>query len=280
MQKLSVWLCSNCRWIWGLRWTHGVSETGVFVFALWGQLSTVNIFGYAPSQNTCFWIVIISAGYVRVWRWVIAHVENARNRNWKQTHEKQIEYFSGILQQERKQSLRDLLLELSNTLSFSMQERVCVYLHRPELFGFECAGRYSLHPEYDQPSERNVYPEAYGVFSHVWNNGQNNGKFRDESFPISDKKYLKYLSRKYAIPTEVAKKFRMNAKDIFAKIIRDSKSTPVAIIVFETQRKQFLNESLIESSYYDKEGMIIASLERLLAPINAPTLQSAKREDY
>ena len=241
----------------------------------------VPIFSIYPRTSICLWGTVGAATYAWLWRKAVAVAGENNKQRMEKTHTKQILYFQELLEKVLQDSLDDLLRELSVTLSFTMEERICIYRHLPEKKGFDCVGRFSSHPNYtSRSSERKIYSEEYGVFTRVWSDGQHNGKFRDENFPTSKNKYLKYLTNNYAIPREVAEKFRMNAKDIFAKIIRDSKGTSVAIILFESRRKQILNESLIESSYCDKEGMIIAALERLLKPINAPTLQSAKKEDY
>ena len=158
-----------------------------------------------------------------------------------------------------------------------MQERICVYRFIEEEKLFECVGRYSLHHQYGQLSDRKKYPSDAGIIAHVWKNGELNGSKRDDKIPDyqNKKNYFEYLKDEYKIEKKVAKNFRMNPVDIYAEVIRDTKKFQIAVIIFESQRKNFLDEGKLKEKYNDiKREAIITSLDKLKDQ-NPPNLKTA-----
>lgn len=196
-------------------------------------------------------------------------------------HESKIKYYQDTIFNERVEALKDHLREISESvsLSFGMQERICVYSFIEEKNHFECVARHSAHHEYNQYSIRNEYPIDMGIIAHVWRDGKLNGFKRDQSIPdpsLSKKKYFKYLKDEYKIPPSVSRYFRMNPVDIMAEVICDTKNKAIAVVVFESQRKNFLDEQKIRLVYNDnKRGFIVSSLDKLKEQ-KSPDIKTAK----
>ncbi len=121
-----------------------------------------------------------------------------------------------------------------------------------------------------------------GIIGHVWSKGKFNGFIRDNKIPNredNEKIYFKYLKENYSIPNSISKNFRMNSVDIVAEIIRDTKSKSIAIIIFESQQRNFINERKIKREYNKiKKTAIVNSLENLKIQ-NSPDIKTAKEAD-
>ncbi len=160
-----------------------------------------------------------------------------------------------------------------------MQERICIYRYIELEDSFECVGRHSAHHSYRQSSLRKRYSSNMGIIADVWHDGQLNGFKRDKNIPspsLSKAAYYKYLKDMYRIPRDISKHFRMNPVDIIAEVIVDTKNIPIAVIVFESQRKDFLNETAIKTIYNPtKKAVIREALDRVQRP-SSPTLGRAK----
>lgn len=256
-----------------------VSGIVLAVFGPWSQLPKINVLGYRPDDQIFFWGIIIASivatviGMIRTWADAYK-IDDIETKNAEK-----IKYFQDTLFQERMESLKDHLREIADGLQFTMQERICVYRFLEAENQFECIGRYSAHHEYDQFSIRKRYPSDMGIIAHVWRDGQLNGFKRDNNIPepASGKaRYFKYLKDVYGITREVAKHFRMHPVDIIAEVVRDTKNKPVAVIIFESQRKSFLDAQRLNQEYNNfKKGAIIASLDKLKEQ-QSPDLKTAK----
>lgn len=248
-------------------WITSASGIVLAVFGAWSQLPKIHVLGYRPDDQIFFWGIIIASitataiGMIRSWANAYK-IDDIETKNAEK-----IKYFQDMLFQERMESLKDHLREIAEGLQFTMQERICVYRFVEADNNFECIGRYSSHHEYDQFSVRKRYPSDVGIIAHVWRDAQLNGFKRDSNIPnpaTSKARYFKYLKDTYGISREVAKHFRMNPVDIIAQVVRDTKSKPVAIIIFESQRNNFLDEQKINLEYNDfKKVAITASLDKL-----------------
>lgn len=177
------------------------------------------------------------------------------------------------------EALKDHLREIAEGLNFSMQERICVYRFLEATSEFECIGRYSAHHDYDKFSIRKRYPLDMGIIADVWKNGQLNGFKRDNNIPEASngkKKYFKYLKDNYGIPYNIANNFRMNPIDIIAEVIRDTKNKSVAIIIFESQRRNFLDQQKLSEEYNAFKKEAIKTLLDKLKEHHSPDLKTAK----
>lgn len=248
-------------------WITIAAGIALAILGAWLQLPNFKLFGYRPEEYTFFWGTVAAYLIVTFAGWVKAKSDSYRIDDIETKNAEKIKYFQDTLFQERMESLKDHLREIAEGLQFTMQERICVYRFLEAENQFECIGRYSAHHEYDQFSVRKRYPSDVGIIAHVWRDGQLNGFKRDRDIPdfiTSKNAYYEYLRNHYSIPKNVAKLFRMNPVDIIAQVVRDTKSKPVAVIIFESQRKNFLDEQKLNQEYNDfKKGAIITSLDKL-----------------
>lgn len=258
-----------------------VTALSVIVFVVLSslpQFPNKTLFGYRPNDDILFWGAFLSYVASAFMGFINKKAKDYDIKNITSSSEEKIQYFKDLLYQERVEALKDHLREIAESLKFSMEERICVYRFIEAEKQFECTGRYSLHHQYSQLSDRKRYPTDVGIIAHVWNNGRLNGFKRDNQIPdINHKKaeYFLYLKREYGIDRNIAKKFRMNPVDIIAEVIRDTKKEPIAIIIFESQRKNFLDEDKLKESYNDfKKEVIINSLDKLKDQ-NPPNLKTA-----
>ncbi len=256
-------------------WGTILSSIAFAISGAWSQMP--NVFNeYRPDDFKLFIAMVIAPVLITL-------LGVARSKSYayeiddiNEKNKSNIDFFQKELLDIRKEVLNEHLWEISEELNFTMQERICIYHFLDGKNEFECIGRYSAHPEYRKPSARSRYPLKTGVIGHVWNNGESNGFTRDDKFPdpkTRKESYLKYLEKKYGISRKVANQFRMNSIDIIAEILRDTKSEPVAVIVFESQRKNFLDEKNLDFGH--KKRKIITLIENLKEQ-NPPDLETAR----
>ncbi len=254
------------------------------VFGAWSQLPNGKIVGYRPDDQILFLGIIASPVILTAMGMIRSLAKTYENSDVKTKHKKEVAYLQDTIFEERKEALKDHLREIAEGLQFTMQERICVYRFLETEKKFECIGRYSLHYDYNQLSDRKRYPLNMGIIAHVWGDGNNNGFKRDQDIPAlspkssskNKKKYYEYLDKTYGIPKDVAEKFRMHPVDIIAEVVRDTKNKPVAVIIFESKRKNFLDEEKLKQHYNDfKKRAIIASLDKLKEQ-HVPDLNTAK----
>jgi hypothetical protein len=164
--------------------------------------------------------------------------------------------------------IRDLLLNqvktMSEELCFGENERICIYFYSKDRREFECIARYSENHVYNQYSGvRKFYPVNLGIIGHVWNKGEHGGWLMDKNIPDCSeaKEYCwEYLEKRYGIEEDTAKKFRMNPLGIAAKVIKGTKNKGLAVITFESRRRDFLDEKRIKSVYANEHESLSLTL--------------------
>ena len=72
----------------------------------------------------------------------------------------------------------------------------------------------------------------------------------------------------------------MKTMDIVAEIVRDSKDQPVAVVVFESERKGVLDEPEIKKAYDSKMQSRVVDLISKLRVQEAPDASATQEEGY
>ena len=237
---------------------------------LWAGYSA---FSLEPASK---WFFIFS-GFIIVFHLLIEVVEFVFGKSIIEDYKKTIEKkddeirqikkrYKDMLFDERSQALEECIQEISKKLKFSMQERICIYTHNEIDNSFDCRSRFSIHSELNKSYARKKYSGNDGVIGHVWHRGSHQGSLRDKNFPdfkIDEIGYKKYLLGTYNISTEISNNLRMKSVDLYAEIIRDTKQQPVAVIIFESERKNFINEEKIKSQMKNIKDRIIELLGKM-----------------
>lgn len=249
---------------------------------LWSQLPKLQIWGYRPDDQIFFWGSVAAYVFLGLISFVNVWANRYKIEALQAEHAAAIKYYQDTIYESHRESLQDHLREIAEGLAFGMQERICVYNYIPSRNEFECVGRYSQHPTFRTYSERSRYPADMGIIAHVWTHGQLGGLKSDPNIPAmgstnsTRKKYYKYLEETYQIPRDVAQRFRMHPVHIIAEVIRDTKDIAVAVIIFESQRRGFLNETGMCLGYNPHKKAAITSVLDKLKEQKSPNHQIAK----
>jgi len=268
-------------------WITIPNASAFIIFSAWTQFANIKILSFRPTDETFFYVLILTPIIGALFNFLQMKSQELKISSIKTRNKEQIKLFKDQLYIEKLLFLEDHLREISEHLEFTMQERICVYMYvqeNNEEF-FKSVGRYSHHNDYNQPSRREKkYSSEYGIIADVWKNGQNNGFRQDNQIPSytkkPNKKHYDYLEKEYNIPKDISKHFRMNPVDIIAEVIRDNKGKSIGVIIFESQRAQFLDMNKIQTFYTPiKKGGIVNSLEKLNEEYDLPNLSIATEVD-
>ncbi len=170
-------------------------------------------------------------------------------------------------------------LAAANNQAFGTTERLCIYKHFPRTENegecFRCVGRRSSNKELAKFTKDNLYPIGNGFISKVYREG--NEWLVDRDFlsispddrdrilrgehPGSLEQYRADIKRRHGITRETSKSFRMNAEHMIAKQLKDHNNEEViGVILFESQRKNFLSLELIKKSCTETDEQLIINM--------------------
>lgn len=290
MAIIKNWWRKSCIWIYDkTKWLWLVSVAGITITETITQYPEQDLYGLRPSDNQLFWGTIF---FVTAYAINSFFRDRGKSYIWadnKANYHRRISGLKEELAGELEASLTAQLRELSNDLSFSMQERISVYVLSNDKESFRCAARFSMHPQHrDHSVRKDEYPKENGIIGYVYNEGCNHGFLRDKDIPCAKSSLderIAYLAKKYQMDEKTVHNLRMNSRDIIGICLLDKNQEFAAVIIFESERQNFLDEEKLklfynnESEFSNKRDEIIRVLERLKSKTSPSDAQINAEEE-
>lgn len=158
---------------------------------------------------------------------------------------------------------------------YGSSERISLYVL--DLEHFRCIGRHSSDEKYRELPKK-MYPKEVGFIGAAWRKGDFSiSELPDPSLRLSE--WFDSNEANTNISREALQQIGMKSRAFHCVRIQNSKSTPVAIIVFESTNKKLPNEKTVNKDFGKYEARMIANLLDALKP-HMVNLELAKREGF
>jgi len=214
----------------------------------------------------------------RVWGWEVAvktaislgvpvlgvkilegRVDKEIEDEWNKKLEKErkrADRYKDELKQKRLDTVEQYLQKIYNSLQFGRSERISIYYYTENdagKGGFECIARYSTHKEHKKKALRKNYPCKSGIIGKVWLDCDHDGYVFDGNIPCPERdgeaEYKQYLKNNYRINKKTSADFRMKAISILGCLIEDTKENSLAVIIFESKKRDKIDEDRVKDKY-------------------------------
>ena len=195
---------------------------------------------------------------------IIQKIENNIGNNKTEEQKKSKDkMYADHLKTTKEDILSIYLREISNEIGFGNEQRICVYDWEGKKKKLQRSGR---HAEHDYHRENISFCWYEKISCLLLKNSEE--FFCEKKIPNPKgtkglEAYQKYLFDKYGISKKESKKFPMKTIEFFACRIKNSESKTIAMLIFESTKKNVLQKEKILCFCKNKNDTIVNLIRTL-----------------